>query len=82
MYVAHVGLTGLERDCHSLGGPRTPPVCFAVNNRLHMDRTTSWVLCSGLAACNLQLERIRDIGTRFDLAQTVVNRLQWRTDRL
>ena len=25
---------------HLLGGPGTPPLCSAVNNRLHMDRTT------------------------------------------
>ena len=36
-----------ERDCHSLGGPRTPPVCFILEIQLPMDLTTSWVLCSG-----------------------------------
>ena len=40
MHVAHVGLTGLERDCHSLGGLGTAPLCFVVHVRLPMDRTT------------------------------------------
>ena len=26
-----------ERDCPSTGGPRTPPLCLAVNNRLQLD---------------------------------------------
>ena len=42
-------------------------MCFAVNNRLHMDRTTSWVLCSGLADCYRQLERIPEIATRTEM---------------
>ena len=34
----------VQRDCHSLGGPGTPPMSFAVKNRLHMDRTTRLVI--------------------------------------
>ena len=47
MYVAHVGPKGLERDCHSLGGPGTPPMSFTVKSQLHMDPTTSRLLSSG-----------------------------------
>ena len=53
------------RVSHLLGGPGTPPMSFAVENRLHMDRTTSRVLHSRFADCYRQLERIPEIGTRI-----------------
>ena len=37
----------VRRVSHLLGGPRTPPVCRAVKNRLPMDRTTSRMDASG-----------------------------------